>query len=169
MEGPKGALPLLGSVLDSGVHTAADGRLGILWPSQMRTSRLEWKILAADSRWKIPVCAGMGRLTHGASQNMTRLYVVVSKGVSEDILTRLFRAFPGLEYCDLKRDHTTGQSRVSVCKVSTSNAREVDACECSHSRQRALNSHLTVRRVAACLHTMLQAKREDTLGNCSIF
>ena len=45
---------------------------------------------------------------------MTRLYVVVSKGVSEDILTHLFRAFPGLEYCDLKRDHTTGQSRVRL-------------------------------------------------------
>ncbi|KAK9916623.1 hypothetical protein WJX75_005036 [Coccomyxa subellipsoidea] len=62
---------------------------------------------------------GMGRLTHGASQNMTRLYVVVSKGVSEDILTRLFRAFPGLEYCDLKRDHTTGQSR-GFCYVKYS-------------------------------------------------
>lgn len=56
----------------------------------------------------------MGPTAQLAAHNMTRLYVVVSKGVSEDVLTRLFRAFPGLEYCDLKRDHTTGQSRVSL-------------------------------------------------------
>ncbi len=56
----------------------------------------------------------MGRLARPASEGLTRLYVVVSKGVSEDVLTRLFRVFHGLEYCDLKRDHTTGQSRVSA-------------------------------------------------------
>jgi hypothetical protein len=43
---------------------------------------------------------------------LTRLYVVCAKGVSEDVLACLFRAFPGLEYCDLKRDHLTGASRV---------------------------------------------------------
>ncbi|CAL8466686.1 g6222 [Coccomyxa elongata] len=62
---------------------------------------------------------GMGPTAQLAAHNMTRLYVVVSKGVSEDVLTRLFRAFPGLEYCDLKRDHTTGQSR-GFCYVKYS-------------------------------------------------
>lgn len=57
---------------------------------------------------------GGARLAGTISQTMTRLYVVVSKAVSEDIIIRLFRAFPGLEYCDLKRDHTTGHSRVSL-------------------------------------------------------
>lgn len=41
----------------------------------------------------------------------TRLYVVVSKAVSADILGSIFRTVPGLQFCDLKRDHRTGQSR----------------------------------------------------------
>lgn len=57
-----------------------------------------------------------GRLGRAGSEcgagALTRLYVVCAKSVSEDVLACLFRAFPGLEYCDLKRDHVTGQPRV---------------------------------------------------------
>lgn len=34
------------------------------------------------------------------------------RGVSEELLTRLFASVPGCEYCDLKHDHSTGASRV---------------------------------------------------------
>lgn len=40
-----------------------------------------------------------------------RLYVIVSPSVMEDQLTHLFDIIPGLEYCDLKCNHTTGESR----------------------------------------------------------
>ncbi len=40
-----------------------------------------------------------------------RLYIVVSPAVSEDQLSRLFDIIPGMEYCDLKVSHTTGESR----------------------------------------------------------
>eukprot|EP01025_Chloroclados_australasicus_P049946 TRINITY_DN5708_c1_g1_i12.p3 TRINITY_DN5708_c1_g1~~TRINITY_DN5708_c1_g1_i12.p3 ORF type:complete len:314 (-),score=54.90 TRINITY_DN5708_c1_g1_i12:3080-4021(-) len=40
-----------------------------------------------------------------------RLFVVVHKGVSEEQLARCFRRFPGMEYCDLKRDRITGKSK----------------------------------------------------------
>lgn len=34
------------------------------------------------------------------------------QGVSEDAVARLFRRFPGMEYCDLKKDRATGRSKV---------------------------------------------------------
>ncbi len=40
-----------------------------------------------------------------------RLYIVVSPTVSEDQLSRLFDIIPGMEYCDLKVSHSTGESR----------------------------------------------------------
>lgn len=40
-----------------------------------------------------------------------RLYVIVSPAVQEEQLTRLFDIIPGLDYCDLKCNHTTGESR----------------------------------------------------------
>jgi RNA recognition motif-containing protein len=40
-----------------------------------------------------------------------RLYVIVSPSVGEDQVTRLFDIIPGLEYCDLKCNHSTGESR----------------------------------------------------------
>ncbi len=48
-----------------------------------------------------------------------RLFVVVHKGVSEEMLTRLFRRLPGMEYCDLKKDRTTGRSK-GFCYVNYS-------------------------------------------------
>lgn len=33
---------------------------------------------------------------------------VACKAASEDHLARLFRSFPGMEYCDLKRDRASG-------------------------------------------------------------
>ena len=40
-----------------------------------------------------------------------RLYIIVSPSVTEEQLTRLFDIIPGLEYCDLKCNHSTGESR----------------------------------------------------------
>ncbi len=34
------------------------------------------------------------------------------QGVTEDAIARLFRRFPGMEYCDLKKERTTGKSKV---------------------------------------------------------
>ena len=48
-----------------------------------------------------------------ASHSLTRLYLVVSKAVTEETLEYLFGVFEGLEYVDLKRDHASGLSRVS--------------------------------------------------------
>lgn len=36
----------------------------------------------------------------------------VLQGVGEELLSRLFRQFPGMEYCDLKTDRATGRSKV---------------------------------------------------------
>ena len=38
------------------------------------------------------------------------------QGVKEEELARLFRRFPGMEYCDLKKDKKTGKSKVSCCR-----------------------------------------------------
>lgn len=40
-----------------------------------------------------------------------RLFVVVSKSASEDAVAHLFRCFPGMEYCDLKKERQTGLSK----------------------------------------------------------
>ena len=33
------------------------------------------------------------------------------QGATEDMVARIFRSFPGMDYCDLKRDRVTGQSK----------------------------------------------------------
>lgn len=38
------------------------------------------------------------------------------QGVSEDMLARLFKRLPGMEYCDLKKDYATGKSKVR-CRI----------------------------------------------------
>lgn len=40
-----------------------------------------------------------------------RLFVVLHKSVGEETLACLFRTFSGMEYCDLKKDRTTGRSK----------------------------------------------------------
>ena len=35
----------------------------------------------------------------------------LQQGATEDMVARIFRSFPGMEYCDLKRDRVTGQSK----------------------------------------------------------
>lgn len=60
-----------------------------------------------------------GGLTNAVTPNASpsptlskqRLFVVVHKGVGEDMIARLFRRFPGMEYCDLKKDRATGKSK----------------------------------------------------------
>ena len=35
------------------------------------------------------------------------------QSATEEMVARIFRSFPGMEYCDLKRDRITGQSKVA--------------------------------------------------------
>ena len=53
-------------------------------------------------------------MEHIASHSLTRLYIVVSKSVTEETLEYMFGVFEGLEYVDLKRDHASGLSRVII-------------------------------------------------------
>eukprot|EP00803_Ostreobium_quekettii_P004750 evm.model.scf_891.1 EVM.evm.TU.scf_891.1 scf_891:1779-4952(-) len=48
-----------------------------------------------------------------------RLFVVVYKGVKSEELSRMFRVFPGMEYCDLKKDKKTCKSK-GYCYVNYS-------------------------------------------------
>ena len=36
------------------------------------------------------------------------------QSATEEMIARIFRCFPGMEYCDLKRDRVTGQSKASL-------------------------------------------------------
>jgi hypothetical protein len=40
-----------------------------------------------------------------------------TQGVAEDAIARLFRRYPGMEYCDLKKERATGKSKVCVSYV----------------------------------------------------
>lgn len=53
------------------------------------------------------VCTTSG-LRSSEPLNRQRLFVVCHKAATEDMLARLFRTWPGLEYLDLKRDRATG-------------------------------------------------------------
>lgn len=55
----------------------------------------------------------------GVPLSKQRLFVVVHKGVTEDAIARLFRRFPGMEYCDLKKERATGKSK-GYCYVNYS-------------------------------------------------
>lgn len=46
-----------------------------------------------------------------ATFNNKRLFVVVSPTVTHDQISSLFDLIPGMDYCDLKRDHNTHESR----------------------------------------------------------
>ncbi len=51
-------------------------------------------------------------LTQSYEQGISnRLFVLVSPTVTQDQIFRLFDLFPGMDFCDLKRHHTTGESR----------------------------------------------------------
>eukprot|EP00983_Pelagomonas_calceolata_P015390 487850-Pelagomonas_calceolata.AAC.4 len=39
------------------------------------------------------------------------------QGVGEEAIARLFRRYPGMEYCDLKKDRETGKSKVHFWDV----------------------------------------------------
>jgi hypothetical protein len=54
----------------------------------------------------------------GPPLSQQRLFVVVHKSVSDDQLRLLFRQYPGMEYCDLKRDKATGKSKVGAAAAS---------------------------------------------------
>ncbi|KAF8057626.1 svkA [Scenedesmus sp. PABB004] len=55
----------------------------------------------------------------GPPLSSQRLFVVVHKSVGDEALRLLFRAYPGMEYCDLKRDKATGKSK-GYCYVNYS-------------------------------------------------
>lgn len=44
-------------------------------------------------------------------QSRQRLFVVCHKSVTQEQLSRLFSRFPGMEYCDLKKNKQTGESK----------------------------------------------------------
>lgn len=46
-----------------------------------------------------------------SSFNNKRLFVIISPAVTHDQVSSLFDLIPGMEYCDLKRDHNTHESR----------------------------------------------------------
>jgi len=49
--------------------------------------------------------------TADLAQAKNRLYVVVDRAITQEQLSNLFSRFPGMEYCDLKRDKDTGESK----------------------------------------------------------
>lgn len=68
-----------------------------------------------SSGGSMSVCTTSGMRTSEAF-NRKRLFVVCHKGATEDMLARLFRMWPDLEYLDLKHDHTTGE-RFHFCSL----------------------------------------------------
>lgn len=60
-----------------------------------------------SSAGSMSVCTTSG-LRSSEPLNRQRLFVVCHKAATEDMLARLFRTWPGLEYLDLKRDRSTG-------------------------------------------------------------
>lgn len=68
----------------------------------------------------------------GATLSKQRLFVVVHKGVAEDAIARLFRRFPGMEYCDLKKDRATGKSKVMPSQVHSMMLSPVDCNTMGH-------------------------------------
>ena len=57
---------------------------------------------------------------------MQRLFVVVSKSATEEQIAKQFKRFGGMEYCNLKRDKKTGQSK-GYCFVNYSTAESAAA------------------------------------------
>ncbi|KAF5828332.1 hypothetical protein DUNSADRAFT_17777, partial [Dunaliella salina] len=55
----------------------------------------------------------------GLPLSRQRLFVVIHKGVGEEAIARLFRRYPGMEYCDLKKDRETGKSK-GYCYINYS-------------------------------------------------
>jgi hypothetical protein len=62
---------------------------------------------------------------HGPELSRQRLYVVVSKSATEEQIAKLFKRFGGMEYCNLKRDKKTGQSK-GFCFVNFSTAESAE-------------------------------------------
>lgn len=66
--------------------------------------------------------------------------LVFPQSVSDEQLARLFRRFPGMEYCDLKKDRTTGRSKV----------RDEMESACLHVCIELLQLAVTARTTARC-------------------
>lgn len=58
--------------------------------------------------------------------SMQRLFVVVSKSATEEQIAKQFKKFGGMEYCNLKRDKKTGQSK-GYCFVNYSTSESAAA------------------------------------------
>lgn len=98
----------------AGYQHAPDGLLGAPIMPQPGMGGLP----AAGSPLMAPASPGMAAAAAAAAgmpgslNNQQRLFVVVSKLATDDALAKLFRRFPGMEYCDLKKDRMTGASKV---------------------------------------------------------
>lgn len=69
---------------------------------------------------------GAGGLGQAPEVSMQRLFVVVSKSATEEQIAKQFKRFGGMEYCNLKRDKKTGQSK-GYCFVNYSTAESAAA------------------------------------------
>ena len=76
----------------------------------------------------------------------------LTQGVNEDMLVRLFRRLPGMEYCDLKKDRATGRSKV--------NSREYKSAE---------TTKLSCRYVCSDAHIAISAVIRVPSANAALF
>ncbi|KAL6785046.1 hypothetical protein ACKKBG_A02220 [Auxenochlorella protothecoides x Auxenochlorella symbiontica] len=58
-----------------------------------------------------PMTPSLSASSSASQLSRQRLFVVLHKSVGDETLACLFRSFPGMEYCDLKKDRATGRSK----------------------------------------------------------
>ena len=88
-----------------------------------------WQNPPGSGRTNSPArSGGPGGSGHGPAPevSMQRLFVVVSKSATEEQIAKQFKKFGGMEYCNLKRDKKTGQSK-GYCFVNYSTAESAAA------------------------------------------
>ncbi|KAK9804003.1 hypothetical protein WJX72_011888 [[Myrmecia] bisecta] len=109
-----GSIHALGSGFDLlGLGRQMPGGLGGLGNVGMQSSGHPGPLLGSLGTSSSPD-ASVSRLPSmelSSATSRQRLFVVVHRSVTEDMLVRIFRMFPGMEYCDLKQDRATGQSK----------------------------------------------------------
>jgi hypothetical protein len=103
----------------SGFHSSPGNGSMNSQASSLSTVNLPYSFMGLNSGLQMmhggtaAAAAGPGQGLPPTPVSKQRLFVVVHKSVTEDVLQRLFRQYPGMEYCDLKKDRATGKSKVS--------------------------------------------------------
>ncbi|GMH37093.1 hypothetical protein BSKO_04966 [Bryopsis sp. KO-2023] len=118
---PQGSLSGLGSL--GGMRIGAPGtglsRMALNTPGVGQMMDNQPALSGGDMNSYSAVDSTLSPTGSSPSLSKQRLFVVVYKGVTEEMLARLFRRFPGMEYCDLKKDKRTGKSK-GYCYVNYS-------------------------------------------------